>query len=107
MLPAKSWSQSGAVSPLLQRHVARQGQTGYAQFKLIANTLQRKLPGARRRASKSIIYVLTEADQKVAGAGIMQIMMPGEQPRNADRDRSGTVEETDAECREAAQLATY
>lgn len=63
----------------------------------------------REKARKSIIYVLTEADQKVAGAAdIRQIMMAVEQARYAGKVGGGRGRQTvEAECRRAAaQLAT-
>lgn len=75
---------------LPSRGGARSEGKGRGKFKLIASTLQRKLlegeggGAGREQARKSIIYVLTEADQKVAGAAdIRQIMMAVEQARNA------------------------
>lgn len=91
------------------QHVAAQIATG--------REWGEELEESQLRASKSIIFVLTEADQKVAAESIMQIMMPLAGPADVRAGNRGmqTVRQTDRTQTQnavsvgaaaAAQLAT-
>lgn len=91
------------------QHVAAQIATG--------REWGEELEESQLRASKSIIFVLTEADQKVAAESIMQIMMPlagpadvraGNRGMQTERqtDRTQTQNAVSAAAAAAAQLAT-
>lgn len=58
---------------------------------------QQEGEGSQLRASKSIIFVLTEADQKVAAESIMQIMMPLAGPADVRAGNRGMQTERQTE----------